>query len=164
MDWAWDLPSVQSVVRHQRANGAGTTREGSGPEPRTRTLSYAGFTFDVPVAAQTMVVRATPPLGEFVLYGGSAVGTDGSVEQLFGKTKSKYREVYADNEIRVLEDTAATPRAFLVPRARIAPSLGTALNLMVHQPFQPDQEVILADDTTTQSTGLPPDRGGQGTA
>jgi hypothetical protein len=109
-------------------------------------------------------VRATPPVGEIVLYGGAAIGADGSVDQLFGKTKSKYREVYVDNEIRVLEDTAATPRAFLVPSARIAPSLGTALNLMVHQPFQPDQQVILADDTTTQSTGLPPERGGHGTA
>ena len=35
---------------------------------------------------------------------------------------------------------------------------------MVHQPFQPDQQVILADDTTSQSTGLPPERGGHGTA
>jgi uncharacterized membrane protein YfhO len=35
---------------------------------------------------------------------------------------------------------------------------------MVHQPFQPDQEVILADDTTTQSTSLTGERGGHGTA
>jgi hypothetical protein len=164
MDWAWDLSSVQPYVRHQRVESAGQTTEGTGPEPRTRNLSFAAFDFSAPVAARTVVVRATLPTGEFALLGGALVGVDGSAEQLFGKTKSKYQQVYADNEIRVLENTAAFPRAFLVPRAPVAPSLGTALNQMVHQPFQPDQEVILADDTTTQATRLPTDRGGQGTA
>src|SRR5207302_11129676 len=87
-----------------------------------------------------------------------------TAEQLFGRTKTKYRQVYADSEIRVLEDTEALPRAFLVPRARVAPSLGTALSEMVHQPFQPRQEIILADDATTQATPLATDRGGQGSA
>jgi uncharacterized membrane protein YfhO len=35
---------------------------------------------------------------------------------------------------------------------------------MVHEPFQPDQEVILADDTAGLTAGLTRDRGGQGTA
>jgi hypothetical protein len=35
---------------------------------------------------------------------------------------------------------------------------------MIHQPFHPDQEVILADDTTTLSTDLSGERGGHGTA
>ena len=164
MDWAWDLPSVRGSVKHQRVETAGTTTEAGGPQPATRSLSFADFVFDSPVTASTITVRATPPAGEFVLYGGAFVSTNGSAEQLFGKTKTKYREVYADNEIRVLEDTAAFPRAFLVPSASVAPSLGSALSQMVHQPFRPDQQVILADDTTTQSTGLTGDRGGRGTA
>src|SRR5439155_12033647 len=82
MDWAWDMPNVQPVVRHQRVEGAGTTREGSGPEPRTRSLSYAAFVFDTPVAAQTIVVRSTPPVGELGLFGGAAIGVDGSIDQL----------------------------------------------------------------------------------
>jgi hypothetical protein len=164
MDWAWDLPSVQSSVKHQRVQSAGTTTESGAGQPATRNLSFADLLFDQPVAASTLTVRATPPVGEFVLYGGTTTGTDGSVDQLFGKTKAKYREIYTDNEIRVLENTAAFPRAFLVPSARIAPSLGTALSQMVHQPFQPDQEVILADDTMTQSVGTSGERGGQGTA
>jgi membrane protein YfhO len=164
MDWAWNLPSVQSAVKHQRVQVAGTTTEANGPQPTSRDLSFADVMFNTPVSATTLTVRATPPSGEFVLYGGAALGSDDSVDELFGKTKTKYREVYADNEIRVLEDTAAYPRAFLVPTARVAPSLGTALSEMVHQPFNPEQEVILADDTTTQSTGLNGARGGHGTA
>jgi len=164
MDWAWSLPAVQAAVKHQQVPSAGVTTEGGGAEPRTRTLSFAGLVFDQPVNATTLTVRATPPVGEFVLFGAAAIGTDGSVDQLFGKTKTKYRQVYADAQIRVLENTAAFPRAFVVPSARVAPSLGTALSDMIHQPFQPDQEVILADDTTTQVTGLPGERGGNGLA
>ena len=163
MEWAWDLSSVQPFIRHQRVESAGVIFEG-GSEPRERQLSFADLEFPRPVSATTMLVRATPPVGEFALFGGTAIGADNSADQLFGKTKAKYHQVYVDNEIRVLEDTAAFPRAFVVPRARVAPSLGTALSEMIHQPFHPDQEVILADDTTTQATVVSPDRGGEGSA
>jgi hypothetical protein len=165
MDWAWDLPSVQSSVMHQRVQSAGTTTEAGAPQPATRNLSFADLVFQQPVTNATSVtVRAIPTAGEFVLLGGTLTGTDGSVDQLFGKSKTKYRQVYADDEIRVLENTAAFPRAFLVPNASVAPSLGSALSQMVHQPFEPSEEVILADDTMTQSVGLAGERGGRGTA
>ena len=163
MDWGWDLPNVQAKVQHQRVESAGVTYEG-GSEPRQRQLSFADLVFHEPVRASSLVIRAVPPSGELALYGGLTVDADGTVEQLFGKTKSKYHPVYADNEIRVLEDTQAFPRAFIVPRARVAPSLGTALSEMVHQPFHPAEEVILADDTATQTNVVTPDRGGQGQA
>jgi hypothetical protein len=165
MEWAWDLPTVQPYVKHERVEGAGVILDNGSP-PRERQLSFADFTFDQPIVASSISVRATPPAGEFVLYGASALAADGSqpVQQLFGRTKTKYRQVYSDRDIRVLEDTDALPRAFLVPRARVAPSLGTALSVMVHQPFEPRQEVILADDATTQTTPLVANRGGQGSA
>ena len=144
-------PAERSAVRQARsASRAPAWPSRAATEPRQRQLSFAAFGFDAPVAATSLTVRATLPPGEFALFGGAAVGADGTTQQLFGRTKTKYRQVYVDNEIRVLEDTAAMPRAFLVPRARVAPSLGTALTEMIHQPFQPDQEVILADDATTQ--------------
>jgi len=163
MDWGWDLPNVRTKVQHQRVETAGVAFEG-GSEPRERQLSFADLTFPRPVSASTLVVRAAPPTGEFALFGGLTVGADGSFDQLFGKTKAKYRQIYKDNEIRVLEDTDAFPRAFLVPHARVAASLGTALSEMVHRPFHPDQEVILADDTATQTNVTMADRGGQGQA
>jgi hypothetical protein len=163
MDWGWDLPNVRPKVQHQRVESAGVAYEGSS-EPRERQLSFADLTFSEPVSASTLVVRVIPPTGELAVFGGVAVCADGSVDQLFGKTKAKYRQVYQDNQIRILEDTDAFPRAFLVPRARVAPSLGTALSEMVHRPFHPDQEVILADDSTTQTNVVAADRGGQGQA
>jgi hypothetical protein len=164
MEWAWDLPTVQPHVKHDRVESAGVVLD-NGPTPRERRLSFADLVFDQPIAATSIVVRATPPVGELVLFGAAGVGSGSdSVQQLFGRTKTKYRQVYVDNEIRVLEDTDALPRAFVVPRARVAPSLGTALSEMVHRPFQPRQEVILAADTFTQTGPLITDRGGQGTA
>jgi hypothetical protein len=163
MEWSWDQPGVQPYVQHQRVESAGLAFEGNA-EPRERQLSFADLTFDRPITASTLTVRATPPTGELTLFGGSVLGPDGSVQQLFGRTKTKYRQVYVDNDIRVLEDTTALPRAFLVPSARVAPSLGSALNEMVHRPFQPDQEVILAADANTEAPGLTTNRGGTGTA
>ncbi|MBV9168813.1 MAG: YfhO family protein, partial [Chloroflexi bacterium] len=64
-----------------------------------------------------------------------------------GRSKAKYEQVYADSEVRVLENTAAFPRAFLVGRAVTSPTLGSALGQMVHQPFDPRSEVMLAADT-----------------
>jgi hypothetical protein len=67
--------------------------------------------------------------------------------------------------VRVYEDTAALPRAFVVPEARPAPSLGAALTEMVHRPFQPTQEVILAHDSPADATPPPgAGQGGQGSA
>jgi hypothetical protein len=163
MDWAWDLPRVQPFVKHRRAEAAGLVVEG-GTNPRERQLSFAAFALERPVEATSMTVRTILPVGEFALFGAAVVSSDGSVKQLFGRTKSKYRQVYVDNEIRVYEDTAAQSRAFVVPRARVAPSLGAALSEMVHHPFQPDQEVILANDSARQAVPLVTDRGGQGTA
>src|SRR5262249_39603791 len=95
MDWAWNLPSVQPSIKHQAVQVAGTTTESGGPQPTTRDLSFADLAFSSPVTASSITVRATPPMGEFVLYGGGVVAADGSLDQLFGKTKTKYREVYA---------------------------------------------------------------------
>src|SRR5262249_36821606 len=163
MEWASDDASVQPYVQHQRVEVAGYASEGT-TEPRPRLVSFADLAFDTPVPASSMVIRAVPPSGEFALFGGAVVGADGSSVQLFGRTKAKYRQIFVDDEIRVLEDTTALPRAFIVPLARVSPSLGAALSEMIHQPFQPDQEVMLASDAAPELAGVATERGGQGSA
>ena len=101
MEWAWDLPAVRPYVKHDRVEGAGLVLD-NGPAPRQRQLSFAQFTFGQPLEGATSItVRAIPPVGEFVLYGAAMVGGNGSsvVQQLFGRTKAKYQQVYADDEI-----------------------------------------------------------------
>jgi hypothetical protein len=163
MEWAHDLSSVRSFVKHDRVETAGVAFEGS-VEPRERELSFADLGFDAPIDATSLSVRATLPIGEFALYGAEVIDANGASQQLFGRTQTKYRPVYADNDIRVLENTAAFPRAFIVPSARVAPSHQSGLDEMVHQPFQPDQEVVLSDDATTEVPGFLANRGGRGRA
>jgi len=105
-----------------------------------------------PVTASTVVMRVIAPRGELAVYGAAAVNADGTSQQLFGRTKSKYRPLYQDSEVRVLENTDALPRALLVHIARVAPSVEASLGEMIHRPFEPRQEVILTPDTSAEVT------------
>jgi hypothetical protein len=51
--------------------------------------------------------------------------------------------VYRDGGIAIFENSAAFPRAFVVPSARMA-AAGTPLDDMMHRPFDPATEVVLA--------------------
>jgi hypothetical protein len=146
MDWAWNAPNVQPKVQHAQVETAGKAREFGNGMWQDRALSYSRVTLDQPVVASALEVRSITPHGTFVLYGGAAVGPSGE-SQLFGRRKTKYREVYRDRDVAVFEDTAAFPRAFLVAGARLAASPGAALDQLVSQSFDPRREVLLAGDT-----------------
>lgn len=167
MDWASAIPALHDRVQHQQVEAAGTTYEGRQSPQTARQLSFADVVLDQPVGATTLMLRTLIPQGEFVLYGGAIINSDGSTQQLFGRTKTRYREVFADDEMRVLENVSAQPRALVVPRARMASSVGAALSDMVHTRFAPDREVILADDGSgvraTYQAAMS-DGGGDGTA
>jgi hypothetical protein len=163
MEWAYDLPSVLPYVKHDRVETAGVAFEGSA-EPRQRALSFADLAFEAPVGAASLRIRATLPTGEFALYGAEILDANGASQQLFGRTQTKYRQVYADSEIQVIQDTAAFPRAFVVPKARVGPGRQSELDEMIHTPFEPAQEVILASEAATDSPGFVADRGGTGRA
>lgn len=152
MEWAWDIPSARPFVRHQRVEVAGLSFEGGG-NANPRLLSFTSKSFDPPLQAATLTIDVQLPRGELAVYGGAVVSPDGKTQQLFGRAKAKYREVYRDTEIRILENTDAFPRAFVVGQARWSPSVGAALGEMIHRPFDPRQEVILAADVSPDSVG-----------
>jgi hypothetical protein len=147
MEWAVDVPSAQPWIRHNRVESAGVIYEHGQTAADRRLLSYSAIHYlGVPNVA-TITIRAIPPRGELMVFGGAIADPNGNLQQLFGRTKTKFHEIYADRDIRIFENTAALPRAFLVNRARWAPSIGASLSEMAHQPFWPRQEVILANDT-----------------
>jgi hypothetical protein len=154
MEWGWDHPTIHSAVQHQRVEVAGLAFE-RGPDGQTvtRHLSYARLPLERPVAATALEIRNVLSRGELVVYGAALMDRAGASHQLFGHQKAKYREVYQDKEVRVLENTAAYPRAFVVPQARVAPSLASAFDQMAHQPFDPAREVVLAADTPPDDLG-----------
>jgi Bacterial membrane protein YfhO len=163
MDWAAKLPNVKPQMQHQEVESAGVAYEG-GPGNTERHLSFGDLVLDAPVQADSLTFRIVVPKGELALYGAAILSPDGTNQQLFGRSKAKFQQVYADSEIRVLENTAALPRAFLVASARTAPSLGSALGMMVHQPFDPRTEVMLAADSDADAASHFANAGGGGDA
>ncbi len=148
MDWAAENPNVSPKLQHQRVEVAGLAFEtGRDGRQESRLLSYAHVSLDRPTTADAVEVRSLVSGGELVLYGAALVDPSGATSQLFGRQKSKYREIFRDREVAVLENTAAYPRAFLVDTARVAPSPGAALDVMARGPFDPRREVVLAGDT-----------------
>jgi hypothetical protein len=151
MDWGWDDLARSGAVRHDRVELAGQVADKQPEgEAAIRLLSFARTALARPVAAATLEVQSLTNRGELVVYGVALVDRAGQVQQLFGRHKSKYREVRRDQNETVLENTAALPRAFLVPRARVAQP-GASLEQMESQPFAPREEVILAAETPPAS-------------
>lgn len=146
MEWAADLPNVRPQLQHQRVESAGLAWD-NGPPPNERVLSFGDLVLDVPVQASSLSVQIVLPRGELTIYGMAAVDPSGGIQQLFARTKAKYRPLYADAELSVQENTAALPRAFLLDSATVAPSVGSMLGEMVHRPFDPRHQVILAADS-----------------
>ena len=146
MDWAWEVPQFQQYVRHGRVEAAGVAFEG-GTGPERRLLSFTRFDLPSPGAVSTVEIHSDPSHGELAVYGMALLEADGTARQLFGRRNAKYREVSRDAAIAVFENTAAFPRAFVVAGARTAPNLGASFEELVHRPFRPDREVILAADT-----------------
>ncbi len=168
MEWAYDVPAARPFVRHQRVEVAGLAFE-TGGNSVPRLLSFASKPLPEPVSAATLTIDAVPPRGELAVYGAAIVHEDGTMQQLFGRSKDKYREVYRDAELRVVENMDALPRAFLVGQARWASSVGASLGEMIHRPFDPRQEVILAADAAPDvaadiAAQLPAGSAGVGTA
>jgi Bacterial membrane protein YfhO len=149
MEWSWDVPTARPYVRHQRVEVAGLDFEGSNGT-RERLLSFADLPLDEPVHASSLLIRAVLPHGELAIFGGGVVNSRGDVQQLFGRSKAKYRAIYVDPEMRVFENTNVLPRAFLVFQARTAPSIGASLDEMIHRSFDARQEVVVAADTAPE--------------
>jgi Bacterial membrane protein YfhO len=120
------------------------------PPPHARLLSFTRFDAPAGASVQSIELRAAPAHGELAVYGLAVLDATGQAHQLFGRHNAKYTPVYRDDRIVVLENSAAFSRAFVVPGARIA-SAGSPLDEMMHQPFDPTAEVILARDE------VPPD-------
>lgn len=64
-------------------------------------------------------------------------------EPMFPKTDSAFEHVATLNDIEVYKNTAAFPRAFLVPRATVVGSIDEMFSLMKKDAFDPANEVLL---------------------
>lgn len=151
MEWASDDPVLGKRVQHHRVEVAGVALESGSTR---RVLSYTHVALDSAVPVDSMTIRATRPHGELLVFGAAVESVDGTRQQLLGRHQDKYRPVYADGRVAVFENTAAFPRAFVVPRARVVTSLGAAEGAMTREPFDPAAEVILAPGAGDAPPGI----------
>jgi hypothetical protein len=87
-------------------------------------------------------IETVAPMGGLEIYGVGLFNAEtGDVTQV--RNKAKYHLVYGDAQIRVFENTAAMPRAFLVERAVVAPPGRDALSWMQDTAFDPHTMVAL---------------------
>ncbi len=147
MDWGWDDLARSNNVRHNRVEVAGEIADKlADGEVARRILSFAYFRVPAAAPIETVEITSLAARGRVAIYGVGLVDSTGVVQQLFGRHKTKYLEIMRDQTVRVLENTAAYPRAFVVQGARLAPP-GGSLEIMQTQHFAPRTEVILAADT-----------------
>ena len=159
MEWAAALPT-SNLRCSTPGDPAGVAFEGSTEPPGARAVLRGVPVHRAGAGVEHRRARDTTTR-RVAVFGLAALSPNGSTQNLFGRTKSKFRQVYVDNDVRVLENTAALPRAFVVPEARVAASQTSSLSDMIHGQFAPDREVVLTAGDSSPDTSA---RGGTGSA
>jgi hypothetical protein len=145
-EWAADRPDVRPLVQHRRPPVAFAFVElGPNGEPYPALLYVADLPLDRPRAVTRVEFRYVSPTGEGLLYGLGLVREDGSVRSLTRRDRAKYRPVYEDGAVVVLENQNAYPRAFLVPDVLRQGDYPTqaALPQMTLRPFDPARTAVI---------------------
>jgi hypothetical protein len=136
-DGAMNVPGATVVARHSAAEVAFQYQRENPAGDRYGEQLYAGrLGVDPPMVVKAVEIQRTPAAGGLQVYGvGLFDAAAGEVTQ--ARDKRKYQLVYRDDQILVFENTAALPRAFVVPEARVVEPGPGALAQMIDGPFDP---------------------------
>ena len=143
---AYDRPDVKPHLRHARPAVVGGIPDTDPSGLPTRTNVYlASFNFD-PIDVAGVEIRQLYPVGHTRVFGLGLVEAGGKVRSLFSTDRSKFRQLWKQDGIAVLENSRAFPRAYIVPegvsRTRLDES---ALVRMSSRPFDGGRQVILEE-------------------
>lgn len=162
---AIDRPDVAPVTAHARARVvAGLPDQAPTGLPFTSNIYYASFPLSPPLSVTTVEVRYLARDGYLRLWGlGLVDPADGRVRSLFADDRAKYARppLYRDDQAVVYRNTAAFPRAFVVPEAlaRRGRDEETAIARLALRPFDPRRQAVLEegpfDDVPLAAAALP---------
>jgi hypothetical protein len=148
---AIDRADVGPISAHARAHAVyGLPDRAPTGAPFTSNIYYATFGLPSPVSVQEVQVSYLAADGYLRLWGLGLVepGTN-RVRSLFADDKAKYEHppLYLDGEAVVHRNTAAFPRAFVVPEALARRGRGeeTAISRMALRPFDPRRQAIIEE-------------------
>jgi len=144
---AYDRPYVQSVVRHFRPPVAATVPDIDPTGAIIQVNLYrSAFRVD-PLDVERVEIRHLQPRGQTRIFGLGLVDASGTVRSIFAAEREKFRRVYRDGGVAVLENGEAFPRAYVVPEAiaRRSRAEESALPRLALRPFDATRQVILED-------------------
>ncbi|MCC6179971.1 MAG: hypothetical protein IT305_32050 [Chloroflexi bacterium] len=144
---AYERPDVRPHLRHARPPVAGTIKDiAPNGQPTDTNIYRARLPVD-PLDVVSVEVHQVYPLGQTRVFGIGLVNEVGQVRSIFGSDRAKFRPVWRQDGIVVLENRAAYPRAYIVPEgiARRSRSEESALPRMAMRPFDAARQVILEE-------------------
>jgi hypothetical protein len=126
---AWSGPSFQNP--HELSALSGTTLH-----------------LEEPLLATSLTIQRMGPNVPLDIYGLGLHDRPGlPVRSLMPTDRAKYRLAYQDEEVRVFENTAALPRAFLVGSARVAAGARPIVEQLILGAFDPRRQILLDGDS-----------------
>lgn len=158
-EWAYDRPDIVGKVRHERPPEVAFRRPDTFALDGSRYELYFFYSeLDLPQAMEVerIELRYVHERGGIEVYGLGLYNFD--TRQTAGvrqQMRSKLRPVYQDEQVRIVENLAAFPRAYVVPRARLAPEGSEALSAMLDSPFDPSSEIMLDLESLPVAGGSP---------
>jgi Bacterial membrane protein YfhO len=159
-DWAYDDPILTTRPAHGRARVA-FSFDLSAALPNGAhqvNLYYTAFPLPDRPSIARVEFRQLSRLGRLQVFGFGLFNQDRRLVAQF-YDREKYRTVFQEPGVIVQENRAAFPRAFAVPGAVVVETPNDAMELLVHGPLQPRQQVVLEqseiDGEVSPAAGLP---------
>jgi hypothetical protein len=148
-EWAYDRPDVTPWVAHSRPEVADrqlvTDTDGSRFQAN---LYYGEIHLDRTRTVERVEFHYTYPRGKVRLYGMMLWENPSTAHQVLGR--NRYIPRYEDDEVAILENPAALPRAYLVPAARVLKPTDI-LETIAHGDFDPQKTALLELPATSDS-------------
>lgn len=162
-EWAWEREDVRPRVQHQKARVASTVIQRDGRGREFPAHLYVGeLDLGRQMTVTRVVFRFVHPSAQIQVFGmalySMPTGDPASlrVYSLTARGSEHFKLVYQDEQVRVYENLAVLPRAFLVPSAVIErPGYGV-LRRMAYGEFDPER-VVLLEEPIDLTPYVPPD-------
>ncbi|MBA2451061.1 MAG: hypothetical protein H0V51_23865 [Chloroflexi bacterium] len=144
---SYERPYIRSVVRHFQPPVAATVPDIDQTGATVQVNLYrSSFAVD-PLDVEQVEIRHVQPRGQTRIFGLGLVDPTGTVRSIFAADREKFRPVFRDGGLVVLENGAAFPRAYVVSEAiaRRSRTEESALPRLALRPFDAARQVILED-------------------
>ncbi|GIW08539.1 MAG: hypothetical protein KatS3mg060_3344 [Dehalococcoidia bacterium] len=158
---AYDRPDVRPLMKHAKAPVAFEYKTPSGAVEGV--AYYANLSLGRRARITRVEARNISPIGDLQIVGMSLVDEPTrALSHLTAERSSRWKRVYEDADVVILENQRVMPRVYLVPNAIVRPSGKSpieVMNFMAENAFDPRREVVFEHDAAPPnipSTVRPP--------